>query len=69
MQLQTFAVVELLYTEAAVEVSEGGVGAMICMRLGGTGWLTLERELTVNLDSDGGKQQVREKPPHQKTIL
>ena len=49
---------ELFYTEAAVEIAEGA-DAMVCMRLGGAGWLTLQRELTINLDSDGGKLSVR----------
>lgn len=37
-----------------IEASEGDSSVQVCMRLGGTDWLVLERQLIFELDSDGG---------------
>lgn len=45
--------IKLSFGVVSLQVEEGDT-VQVCIRLGGTSWMLLERNLTVVLDSDGG---------------
>ena len=44
----------MLFESVSIEAAEGASGVEVCLRLGGTDWLVLERHLIFELESDGG---------------
>ena len=44
----------MLFESVSIEAAEGESGVEVCLRLGGTDWLVLERHLIFELESDGG---------------
>ena len=44
----------MLFESVSIEAVEGESGVEVCLRLGGTDWLVLERHLIFELESDGG---------------
>ena len=49
-----FAEFKVLFESVSIEAAEGESGVEVCLRLGGTDWLVLERHLIFELESDGG---------------
>ena len=45
---------KLFFVNYRIEVNEGDQGVQVCLRLGGSDWLVLERPLILELSSDGG---------------
>ena len=50
----SFPGIKLFFEDVPIEAFEGDSGVQVCVRLGGTNWLDLERDLLLELNSDGG---------------
>lgn len=48
------AELKVFFERLSIEAAEGDIGVEVCLRLGGTDWLVLERQLIFELGSDGG---------------
>lgn len=56
LQSKILADFKLSFESYPIEAAEGDQDVQVCVRLGGSNWLDLERQLTLELSSDGGTQ-------------
>ena len=45
---------KLFFESVLIEVPEGDTDVQVCVRLGGTNWFDLARQVSFELSSDGG---------------
>ena len=45
---------KLFFERVLIEAAEGDTDVQVCVRLGGTNWLDLARQVSFELGSDGG---------------
>ena len=54
----TLAEIKASFEPSLIDAFEGDILGL-CVRLGGMGWLVLQREITLTFNSDGGEEKHR----------